>query len=139
MQNFMNPNSVALIGISRRSGPGAFNLMENMVEFGFGGKIYPVNPNSAEILGQRAYPNVRAVKKKIDLAVISAPRDMTINILKDCVAAKIKAAIVVNQGFTDADIWELIRACDWHKYPSNTHIIKEGEEDGVEVAGAGTQ
>jgi eukaryotic-like serine/threonine-protein kinase len=31
--------------------------------------------------------------------------------------------------FTDADIWELIRACDWHKYPSNTHIIKEGEED----------
>jgi serine/threonine protein kinase len=32
-------------------------------------------------------------------------------------------------GFTDADIWELIRACDWHKYPSNTSIIKEGEED----------
>jgi acetyltransferase len=39
MQNFMNPNSVALIGISRRSGPGAFNLMENMIEFGFGGEI----------------------------------------------------------------------------------------------------
>lgn len=33
------------------------------------------------------------------------------------------------QGFTDADIWELIRACDWHKYPANTHVIKEGEED----------
>ncbi len=33
------------------------------------------------------------------------------------------------QGFTDADIWELIRACDWHKYPANAHIIKEGEED----------
>lgn len=33
------------------------------------------------------------------------------------------------QGFNDADIWELIRACDWHKYPKDTHIIKEGEED----------
>jgi serine/threonine protein kinase len=33
------------------------------------------------------------------------------------------------QGFTDADIWELIRACDWHKYPANDHIIREGEED----------
>jgi len=32
-------------------------------------------------------------------------------------------------GFTDADIWELIRACDWHKYDSNSHIIREGEED----------
>jgi acetyltransferase len=103
MQNFMNPSSVALIGISRRSGPGAFNLMENMIEFGFGGEIYPVNPNSPEILGQKAYPNVRAIKKKIDLAVISAPREITVAILKDCVAAKIRAAIVVNQGFTDAD------------------------------------
>jgi acyl-CoA synthetase (NDP forming) len=62
-----------------------------------------VNPNSDQILGQKAYPNVRAVKKKIDLAVISAPRETTLKILEDCVAAKIKAAIVINQGFTDAD------------------------------------
>ena len=33
------------------------------------------------------------------------------------------------QGFSDADIWELIRACDWHKYPADTDIVKEGEED----------
>lgn len=33
------------------------------------------------------------------------------------------------QGFTDADIWELVRACDWHNYPKGTSIIKEGEED----------
>jgi acyl-CoA synthetase (NDP forming) len=99
----MEPKSVALIGISRKSGPGAFNLMENMVKFGFDGEIFPVNPNSAEILGKKAYPNVRAIKRNIDLAVISAPRDITLKILEDCVAAKIKAAIVVNQGFTDAD------------------------------------
>lgn len=103
MQNFMEPRSVALIGISRKSGPGAYNLMENMINFGFDGEIFPVNPNSTEILGQRAYPTVRAVKKKIDLAVISSPRETTLKILEDCVAAKIKAAIVVNQGFTDAD------------------------------------
>lgn len=33
------------------------------------------------------------------------------------------------QGFTDADIWELVRACDWHNYPKDTAIIREGEED----------
>jgi len=38
MKNFMEPESVALIGISRKSGPGSFNLMENMIEFGFSGK-----------------------------------------------------------------------------------------------------
>lgn len=103
MQMFMNPRNVALIGISRKSGPGSFNLMEIMSAFGFGGEIYPVNPNAAEILGHRAYPNVKSVKTDIDLAVITSPRDTTLSILQDCIAANIKAAIVVNQGFTDAD------------------------------------
>ncbi len=129
MQNFMNPNSVALIGISRKSGPGAFNLMENMIEFGFDGEIYPVNPNSTEILGQKAYPNVSAVKKKIDLAVISAPREMTVNILKDCVAAKIKAAIVVNQGFTDAD---------QHGKEMQQQMTDIAASDGIRILGPNT-
>ncbi len=103
MQQFMDPKSVALIGISRKSGPGSFNLMEIMSGFGYSGEIYPVNPNAGEILGKKAYPNVTAVKKNIDLAVITAPRQTTLSILQDCVAANIKAAIVVNQGFNDAD------------------------------------
>jgi acetyltransferase len=103
MKNFMEPESVALIGISRKSGPGSFNLMERMIQFGFTGKIFPVNPNAAEILGEKVYPDVRAIKEKIDLAVISTPRETTIDILQDCIAANIRAAILVNQGFTDAD------------------------------------
>ena len=103
MQNFMEPKRVALIGISRRSGAGSFNLMENMRAFGFEGEIFAVNPNTDQILGQRAYASVRDIKKEIDLAVISSPRETTLDILKDCIAANIKAAIVVNQGFNDAD------------------------------------
>jgi len=103
MKSFMEPESVALIGISRKSGPGSFNYMENMINFGFSGRIFPINPKAKEILGRKAYPTVRAVKEKIDLAVISAPREQTVSILKDCVAANAKAAIVVNQGFADAD------------------------------------
>ena len=103
MKNFMEPESVALIGISRKTGPGSFNLMENMIQFGFSGRIYPVNPSSKEILGRKAYPNIREVKEKIDLAVISTPRETTLSILEDCISAGVKAAIVVNQGFADAD------------------------------------
>jgi acyl-CoA synthetase (NDP forming) len=103
MKNFFEPKSVALIGISRKSGPGSLNLMERMIQFGYPGQIYPVNPNAKKILGRKAYPDVRDVGEKIDLAVISSPRETTINILEDCVTAGIRAAIVVNQGFTDAD------------------------------------
>jgi len=103
MKNFLEPQSVALIGISRKSGPGSFNLMENMIEFGFSGKIFPINPKADTILGKKVYPNIKAVKEKIDLAVISAPREDTVSILKDCVAAHVKAVIIVNQGFADAN------------------------------------
>jgi len=103
MKNFMEPKSIALIGITRKTGPGSFNFMEIMKNYGFTGKIFPINPHAEEILGEKAYPNVRAVNEKIDLAVISSPRETTLDILQDCVAAGIKAAIVINQGFGDAD------------------------------------
>jgi acetyltransferase len=77
--------------------------MEIMLDFGFSGEIYPVNPNAGEILGKKTYPNVTDIKTNIDLAVITSPRKTTLDILQNCVAAGIKAAIVVNQGFNDAD------------------------------------
>ena len=103
MKNFMEPRSVALIGVSRKTGPGSFNIMERMLTFGYAGQIFPVNPGTQEILGRKAYPKIGAVNQEIDLAVIMTPRETTIDILRDCLAAKVKAAIVVNQGFGDAD------------------------------------
>jgi acetyltransferase len=103
MKLFMEPESVALVGITRKTGPGSFNLMETMVQFGYEGKIFAINPNAQEILGRKTYPNVRDVKEKIDLAVITVPRESTLEILEDCAAAGIRAVIIVNQGFTDAD------------------------------------
>jgi acyl-CoA synthetase (NDP forming) len=129
MKNFFEPESVALIGVSRKSGPGSFNLMERMIRFGFPGRIFPVNPSAKEILGKRAYANVREVKENIDLAVISAPRETTISILEDCVVAGIKAAIVVNQGFTDADN----RGNDLQK-----KMGQMAKRDGVRILGPNT-
>jgi len=129
MQQFMDPKSVALIGISRKSGPGSFNLMEIMADFGYSGEIYPVNPNAGEILGQKAYPNVTAVKKKIDLAVITSPRQTTLRILQDCVAANIKAAIVVNQGFNDAD---------HHGQQMQQQMAEMAASEGIRILGPNT-
>lgn len=64
-----------------------------------------------------------------DLALIFEDLDMVDN--QDALRDKFETIQNLGffQGFTDSDIWELIRACDWHKYPKNTHIITEGEED----------
>ncbi len=103
MKAFMEPKSVALIGISRKSGPGSFNIMENMIDYGYRGRIFPVNPKAREILGRKVYPTIRSVNQEVDLAVISTPRENTLSIIEDCVTAHVKAAILMNQGYADAD------------------------------------
>jgi len=103
MNHFMEPRSVAIIGISRRSGPGSYNLMENMLLYGFKGKIFPINPQAQEILGFQAYPSIREVGQEVDLAVITLPRELVLQQVEECAASGVKAVIVVSQGFADAD------------------------------------
>ncbi|MFH1351567.1 MAG: CoA-binding protein [Pseudomonadota bacterium] len=100
---FMDPRSVAIIGASRKMGEGNFNVIENMMVFGFRGKIYPVNPLADEIMGMRCYKDVREIGEIIELAIISAPREQIPQIVEDCSSVGIKGAIVVPQGFADAD------------------------------------
>jgi acetate---CoA ligase (ADP-forming) len=100
---FLNPRSVAIIGASRKSGPGSFNLIENMRAFGYTGKIFPVNPQADEILGLKAYKDIRDIPEAIDIAILNTPREHIPRIIEDCAAMGIPGVIVVPQGFADAD------------------------------------
>ncbi len=103
LKRFMEPESVAIIGATRKNGPGAYNLVENMLRFGYQGKVFPVNPQADEILGLKAFPSVGDIGQAIDLAVVNLPRDLVIQGIRECATAGIKAVIVVGQGFADAD------------------------------------
>lgn len=103
MKLFMEPESVAIIGVSRVTGPGSLNILENLVNAGFSGRLYPVNPNADEILGMKCYHSVLDIADDIDLAVISTPRSLVPHIVGECTQKGIKALIVVGQGFADSD------------------------------------
>jgi len=101
LEPFFNPKSVAIIGASTRTGAGAFNVMENMILFGYDGEIYPVNPKYDEILGRKAYKDVRDIEAPVDLAVIAIPRHIVPSVVKACAEKGVKAVIVVSQGFAE--------------------------------------
>ena len=103
MKPFMEPKSVAIIGISRLTGPGNYNILENLLSIGYSGKIYPVNPRAKEILGVRVYPSVLAVPGDIELAVISMPRSAVPRIVGECAQKGIKSIIIITRGFDDGD------------------------------------
>ncbi|MCL6635443.1 MAG: CoA-binding protein, partial [Peptococcaceae bacterium] len=103
VKRFVEPASIAMIGVSSRTGPESFNAMENMIKCGYKGRIYAVNPRGGEILGVKVYPSISEVPEVVDLAVISTPRAVVPDIVRECVARGIKAVAIITQGFADAD------------------------------------
>ncbi|MCL6639219.1 MAG: acetate--CoA ligase family protein [Firmicutes bacterium] len=103
IKRFMEPESIAVVGVSTRTGPGSFNAMETILERGYRGRVYGVNPKGGEILGVKVYPSVTDLPEVVDLAVISTPRGAVPGIVRECVAKGIKAVIIIGQGFADGD------------------------------------
>jgi acyl-CoA synthetase (NDP forming) len=100
---FLEPKSVALVGVSQKTGRGTFNILENLTRFGYRGKMYPVNPNASEILGHKAYKNVQSLPRAVDLAIIITPRHFVPEIVEECDKKGIKGAIIITEGFAEAD------------------------------------
>jgi acetyltransferase len=103
MKKFIEPNSVALVGISSKVGRGSLNLLENLLQMGFPGKIYPVNPNIPELLGKKVFSDIGAIPDEIDLAVIMTARPIVPNILEQCAQKGIDSVVIITQGFAEAD------------------------------------
>jgi len=127
---FLDPKSVALIGISRRTGTESLNVLEGMLEQGYKGKIYPVNPNASEIVGVKAYPTVADIPDGVDLAVVLTPREVVPDVVRDCANKGIRSVVVVGQGFADGVDGDGQRLQD--------EIVSITQGSGVRVVGPNT-
>ncbi|MBM3148794.1 MAG: hypothetical protein FJ008_02700 [Chloroflexi bacterium] len=102
MKQFLEPQSVALVGLTRRTGEDSFNVMENLLSYGYQGKMFPINPSTSEILGIKTYPRVTEIPEPVDLAIIATPRNLVPHLLHECSQKGIRSAVVFAQGFADA-------------------------------------
>jgi acetyl coenzyme A synthetase (ADP forming)-like protein len=96
-----NPSSVAIIGASHTPGKIGHEILKNLIESGYKGKIYPVNPDVTPILNLKVYPSVKKIEESVDLAVIAVPAKIVGKVLKECVEKKVKAVIIISAGFSE--------------------------------------
>jgi len=95
-----NPQRVALIGASSKSGKLGNLVMHNLVN-GFRGELYPIHPSETEILGHRAYPTLRDVAEPMDLALVAVPTGAVLDAIKDCAEAGARSAVILSGGFAE--------------------------------------
>jgi acyl-CoA synthetase (NDP forming) len=93
--------SVALVGASNDRGKWGFIVLRHLIEGGFKGPIYPVNPNENEILGLKVYRTISDIPETPDLAVISVPAPAVPGVMKECIGKGIKASVVITAGFAE--------------------------------------
>ncbi|MDP2166805.1 MAG: acetate--CoA ligase family protein [Thermodesulfovibrionales bacterium] len=121
-----DPASIAVFGASNDPKKVGHAVMSNLLGFGYRGRLYPVNPNSPEILGLKAYPTASAAGAGIDLAVIAIPARSVPDALLDCASAGVKAAVVISAGFKEAGP-EGVRL--------EAEVRRIGREHGVRILG----
>lgn len=93
------PKSIAVIGASRKPGKIGYTILKNIIEYGYHGRIYPINPKAKEILGLKAYPSILKVPGDVDMAIIAIPADKVLGAAEECGKKGVKVLVVITAGF----------------------------------------
>jgi acetyl coenzyme A synthetase (ADP forming)-like protein len=101
MNRIMKPNAVAVIGASGEAGKIGNSVMKNLINGGYQGKIYPINPSADEIMGLKAYKSVKDVPGAIDVAVFAIPAKFVAQALTEVGEKKIPGAVLIPSGFAE--------------------------------------
>jgi acetyltransferase len=103
LDSFFKPRAVAIVGLSRSAIGAPVSVLTSLETLGYQGRVYIINPSVERTATRRAYPKIEDIPEQVDLAIVSVERARVPSVLRDCANCGIRAAIVITQGFADAD------------------------------------
>ena len=101
LESFFTPASIAVIGATERKGSVGRTILENLLHSSYRGHVFAVNPKHSELLGTKCYPSVATLPESVDLAVIVTPALTVLGVVRECVDAGARSAIVISAGFKE--------------------------------------
>ncbi len=101
LRPIFSPKSIAVIGASRSPMKIGYEILQNILVQGYTGKVFPINPETPQIMGLKTQPSVLAVKDDIDLAIIAVPAEFVPKVVSECARKKVKGVIVISSGFAE--------------------------------------
>lgn len=107
MRRIMNPQSIAVIGASAEEGKIGYSVVRNILDGGYRGKVYPINPRMAEIQGLKAYPSIGDVPGEVDVAVFAIPAPAVAGALDQAGEKGVAGAVLIPSGFAETGQVEL--------------------------------
>lgn len=116
---FFKPNAIAIVGASRNPEKLGYAVLANIVESGYQGGVYPINPQAESILGFRSYPDLANLPEVPDVAVVVIPYQQVPQSVEAIGKAGVKAVVVISAGFREVGMEGLEREIEL------TNIVKK--------------
>jgi acetyl coenzyme A synthetase (ADP forming)-like protein len=101
LESFFDPKSVAVVGASRQKGKVGYEILVNLIQGGYPGKIFPINPNADEIEGLRCYTDLASIGQVPDLVIVIVPAKYVSAVMEECVKVHVKSVIIITAGFKE--------------------------------------
>jgi len=101
MERIFEAESVVIVGVSERPGNLGLNILQNLIDWGYKGKIYCVNPKGGEALGYHLYTSVKEVPETVDLGVIIVPAPAVPGVVEECGSKGITRLAIPSGGFEE--------------------------------------
>ena len=97
--SILSPKSIAIVGVSQDSEKISSVMLKNLINGGYNGKIYPVNPKYEELQGRKVYPDILAIPEEVDMVCIAIPYQFVEDVVDQCVEKKVKSVVIISAGF----------------------------------------
>jgi acetyltransferase len=102
LKSILYPKSIAVIGASRNPGTIGYNLVRALIQSGYVGAVYPVNPNIEVVSSIKTYPSVMAIPGDVEMAIIAVAASVVLKVAEECGQKGVKGLIVISDGFKEA-------------------------------------
>lgn len=103
-EKFFCPSSVVIIGAAREEGKVGHTIVDNVIESGYKGKLFLVNPKADKIHNIKCYSSILDIQEDIDLAIIAIPSKLVSKTLDECAEKNVKWVIIISAGFKETGI-----------------------------------
>jgi acetate---CoA ligase (ADP-forming) len=101
IEALFSPRTLAVVGATNRQGSVGLAVFRNLLDAGFQGVLYPVNPKAKSIQGVKAYPTVSDIPDDIDLAVVIVPAENVPAVIEEAAPKNVKSCVVITAGFKE--------------------------------------
>ena len=127
LEEILHPQSIAVVGASSNPSTWGYSYTHHLLDYGYRGKIYPVNPNYSEILGIKVYPSLIDIPGTVDYVISTVPAPEVLNMLQDCSQKRVKAVHLYTARFSETGRQEAAEL--------EQEILKQARERSIRLIG----